>query len=152
MTLVGMLKLTAILVLVCLFLVCVWAGLKVWLSRRYEKGKAVPRTLRSLFLEPNLTIKEGVLIYDTSKDLETIDIKNLKQIEYHYVAVAGFLSVWEFKDKDGKSIKIDGETKGLQTVLKQLERTLPEFSMETWQFMFDRGDFDQDSIVVWSAA
>lgn len=152
MTLVSTLKLIGVAVLACLFVVCVWAGLKVWLSRRHEKGKAVPRTLRSLFIAPSVTIKESALVHDTSKDLEKIDISNLKRIEYHYIAVAGFLSVWEFIDKDEKSIKIDGETKGLETVLRQLETELPGFSLETWQSMFDRGDFDQDSLVVWSAA
>ena len=82
---------------------------------------------------------------------ESIEISNLLEIKYHYHAVVGFISTWEFIDKNGGSLKVDGEAKGIVEVFTQLEKILPKFSLNSFKKQFKSGDVE-DTIDVWRNA
>ncbi|RDH86555.1 MAG: hypothetical protein DIZ78_06490 [endosymbiont of Escarpia spicata] len=82
---------------------------------------------------------------------ESIELVDIDEIKYHYHAAAGFLSEWEFIDRNGGSLKIDGESKGIEQVLSQLESILPSFSLDDFKIMFKAGDVE-DSLNVWKNA
>lgn len=83
--------------------------------------------------------------------LESIEIRELVEIKYHYHAVVGFISTWEFINRNGGSLIIDGEAKNISEVLSQLERILPGFSLANLKVMFESADVE-DVLDVWKIA
>lgn len=79
---------------------------------------------------------------------ESIDINELVKIKYHYDAVVGFTSVWEFIDSKGKSLNIDGKARGLTNTLTHLESVLTDFSMTDFKKQFEAGDV-VDTLDIW---
>ena len=96
----------------------------------------------------NIVCADGILTKTKNKDEESMELSNLYEIKYHYHAVVGFISEWEFIDKYGKSLRVDGEIPGIDKVLAQLEELLPKFSLNEFKKKFDAGDME-DSIDVW---
>lgn len=82
---------------------------------------------------------------------ESIKISDLAEIKYHYHAAVGFLSTWEFIDRNGSLLRIDGKSEGITEVLSDLERILPNFTLGNFKEQFDTGDVE-DIIDVWKNA
>jgi hypothetical protein len=59
--------------------------------------------------------------------------------------------VWEFIDKNARSLSVDGNAKGVDEVLTSLEKSLVGFSLADLKRKFDEGDVE-DAIDVWKAA
>ncbi|MGD8912338.1 MAG: hypothetical protein PVJ68_06295 [Candidatus Thiodiazotropha sp.] len=98
-----------------------------------------------------VTFVNGLLVKKYKGRSESIVISDLVEIKYHYHAVVGFISTWEFNGKDGGSLRVDGEAKGISEVLSQLEKILPTFSLSSFETQFDAGDVE-DTIDVWRNA
>lgn len=79
---------------------------------------------------------------------EELPLSDLSQIKYHYHAVVGFVAVWEFIAKTGKSLVVDAKANGIDDVLNKLEELLPGFSLAEFKRKFDKGDVE-DAIDVW---
>ncbi len=97
----------------------------------------------------SLTCANGILTKRDNRGEESIRLSDLSEIKYHYHAVVGFISQWEFINRQGQSLSVDGETPGIETVLSQLEELLPGFSLNEFKTKFDEGDVE-DTIHVWS--
>ena len=82
---------------------------------------------------------------------EQMSIVDISEIRYHYHAVVGFVAVWEFVARGGKSLSVDGKAKGIDDVLRGLEKSLPGFSLVDFKRKFDEGDVE-DTIDVWRSA
>jgi len=103
-----------------------------------------------IFLFEKASYKKGILKTTTFWKSASINIDNLSIIKYHYHAVVGFISVWEFIDDQGKSLEINGRAIGLNKVLSQLDNTLSGFSMTRFKQQFESGDVE-DTLDVWSS-
>lgn len=79
---------------------------------------------------------------------ESMALAEITQIQFHYHAVVGFVSSWEFISRSGRSLLIDGRALGIRPALKALEQTLPGFSLSDFQRKFAAGDVE-DTIDVW---
>lgn len=77
-------------------------------------------------------------------------LAEIAQIHFHYHAVVGFVSCWEFVSHSGRSLLIDGGSLGMTAVLKMLENSLVGFSTAEFKRKFAEGDVE-DSIEVWRA-
>lgn len=78
-------------------------------------------------------------------------IADVARIKYHYHAVVGFVAVWEFIDKNARSLLVDGDAKGAGDLLAGLEKSLSGFSLADFKRKFDEGDVE-DAIDVCKAA
>jgi hypothetical protein len=79
---------------------------------------------------------------------DSMSLEELEQINYHYHAVVGFVSCWEFVSRSGRSLSVDGHARGLKVTLQSLESQLPGFSMAEFQRQFAAGDVE-DTLEVW---
>lgn len=82
---------------------------------------------------------------------ESMTLTELERILFHYHAVVGFISAWEFVSKDGRSLHVDGAARGIGQLIAGLEQRLPGFSKAEIDRLFELGDVE-DSIEVWRAA
>ena len=82
---------------------------------------------------------------------ETMALEDIHRIRFHYHAVVGFISVWEFVASDGRALNLSGTTIGLNRMLRSLEHYLPGFSLGELKRLFDAGDAE-DTIEVWQRA
>lgn len=82
---------------------------------------------------------------------QRLNLTELKEIKYHYHAVVGFVSVWEFIDYNENSILVDGNAKNIDRALSRLESILPEFTLSSFKKRFEAGDV-VDTIEVWENA
>lgn len=108
---------------------CVWLIYTCW-----------PETVR---------LKDGLLIKRHRLHRERMALADLEAVHFHYHAVIGFVTVWEFTDKSGRTIAVGGSTfrRGL---VRQLAKHLPGFSESEFDRLFAAGDIE-DSLEVWRA-
>ena len=81
---------------------------------------------------------------------EELPLSDISEIKYHYHAVVGFIAVWEFIGKSGRSLLVDAKANGIDDVLTNLEQLLPGFSLADFKRRFDKGDVE-DAIDVWKS-
>lgn len=82
---------------------------------------------------------------------ESMPLAEIAQIDFHYHAVVGFVSAWEFVSHSGAKLLVDGDARGIAAALQALEKNLAGFSMAQFKQQFEEGDVE-DSIEVWRAA
>lgn len=82
---------------------------------------------------------------------ESMALPDIAHIKFHYHAVVGFVSCWEFVSRSGSSLLIDGAAHGITAALHALEKNLPGFSLAAFQRQFKEGDVE-DTLEVWRAA
>lgn len=81
-------------------------------------------------------------------DSQRLALSELKEINYHYHAAVGFLSNWEFVDKEGRCLDVDGKAIGMSKVLSILDSSLSGFSLSDFKKQFEDGDIE-DVLNVW---
>ena len=108
-----------------------WAGYQRLLEKVFLRGHAIVKKHRG--------------------DIEQMPIADIAQIRYHYHAVVGFIAVWEFIDKNARSLRVDGDAKGVEDLLAGLEKSLAGFSLADFKRQFDEGGVEE-AIDVWKAA
>ena len=116
--------------------VAVMAALIGWLA-----WNALPERVR--LIEDNLVKTER-------GRRESMSLAEVDCILFHYHAVVGFVSAWEFVSREGRSLHVDGAALGIRQVVAGLERRLPGFSKAEIDRLFASGDVE-DSIEAWRA-
>jgi hypothetical protein len=101
-----------------------------------------------IYIFDRVTYKNHRLVKKGLLKNNSINIVHLNEIKFHYHAVVGFISVWEFIDSTGNSLEINGKAKGLKKVLL-LEQDLAGFSLNNFKQLFDSGDV-VDTLEVWN--
>lgn len=102
------------------------------------------------FWPDRIVFSAGKIVKKRKWKTEKIPIVELSQIDFHYHAAVGFVCAWEFTSKSGKSLLVEGS--GIDgKLLSDLERHLPNFSVEKFHEQFKDGDVE-DTIEVWKAA
>lgn len=91
---------------------------------------------------------EGSIVRTERGRRESVALADIERVRFHYSAVAGFIGSWEFFSKDGSSLNVSGEAKGIEQVLPNLEKSLPGFSMAEFRKQFEAADVE-DTIEVW---
>lgn len=79
---------------------------------------------------------------------EAMALADIARIDFHYHAVVGFVSAWEFVSRSGRSLHVSGDAHGIDAVLRALERYLPGFSIAAFKRELEAGDVE-DTIEVW---
>lgn len=119
----------------------------IWLGCAIVSAVLVP-WLVWLLLPERAIIAGNRLLWKHRARSQSLQIRDIEAIHYHYHAVVGFVSVWEFIDDRGNSLTIDGNALGIKQVLLTLETRLPGFSMTEFNRQFESGDVE-DSLDVW---
>ena len=102
-------------------------------------------------LPEKVFLRNHTMVKKYGGKIEQMPIADIGEIKYHYQAVVGFVAVWEFIDKNARSLSVDGNAKGVDEVLTSLEKSLVGFSLADLKRKFDEGDVE-DAIDVWKAA
>ena len=77
-----------------------------------------------------------------------IALDDLQSVLYHYHAVAGYVFLWEFCARNGRTLEVDLCTFGRSCLLLNLETHLPGFSLKVFKQLFEKGDV-VDTLEVW---
>ncbi|MCO7224728.1 hypothetical protein [Pleionea sp. CnH1-48] len=93
-------------------------------------------------------INDEQLVIEKEGQALQLEVKDIKEINFHYHAVNGVMSVWEFKDMSGDTLSVSGDAKGMDKVLLFLESKLASFNLEGFDRMLAEGDV-VDSLCVW---
>lgn len=102
-------------------------------------------------LPAKVYVRDRTIVKKHGRKVEYMPISDISAINYHYHAAVGFSAVWEFVDRNARSLVVDVEAKGVGAVLGALEKVLPGFALTEFKQKFDAGDVE-DSIEVWKAA
>jgi hypothetical protein len=103
-------------------------------------------------LQPErVSLHDETIVKKYRGKVERMPVIQVAEIKYHYHAVVGFAAVWEFLDKNDRSLLVDAEASGIGGVLAGLEERLPGFSLADFGRKFSEGDVE-DSIDVWKQA
>jgi len=80
---------------------------------------------------------------------ESLNIADICAVKYHYHAVIGFVAAWEFVAADGKSIRLESNAKGLDSIFKELENRLPGFKLDEFEQQLRAGGV-AGSLTIWT--
>ncbi len=103
-------------------------------------------------LQPEkVVLEDNEIIKKYKGRSQRFNLSGLNQINYHYSAIAGVISVWEFIDVEGHTVKISGDASGINSVIASLEAILPKFSLANFKNQLKAGEIE-DTITVWQKA
>ena len=100
-------------------------------------------------LQPDrVSCVNGRIIKKARGKTESVALSELSAIKFSYHAVVGFVGVWEFIDADSRVVCVSTESWGVKEMLRQIENSLPGFSLLEFERMFQAGDVE-DTLDVW---
>lgn len=93
-------------------------------------------------------LKDEAIVHRTWTGRSTIPLSELREVLYHYHAAVGYVFFWEFIGANGQTIEVGLYTLGRSRLLRNLERSLPGFSLQRFRRLFEEGDV-VDTLTVW---